>query len=274
VSDAAFFYARGDAHMADSPAVLLNRIPDSYEVRSFADDVRADADLGTFTGHAAVFGNVDSYLTAMDKKAFNKTIADKRDRIPVLFFHDPTEMIGPARTLKPDDVGLYHESKAIEDGRTGSYVLAHIRGGTPFGMSFGFRTIKDRPAKESDGLDLSTAPFADVTVDDVRVITEVELFEISVLPWVFASNPKADIASVRAAAHIPTINDLIESIKAGTLTDARTALIETLIESWNDRKQAGPDDSDPPTSLDVPDDDQLRWLIAARLSQSRMTVGV
>ena len=98
------------------PSILIDRIPDDYETRSFTDDVRMDAEIGTFSGHASAFNYVDSYATAFDKRAFNKTITDKEGRIPVLFFHQPTEMIGPARTLKPDKVGLYHESKAIDDG--------------------------------------------------------------------------------------------------------------------------------------------------------------
>src|SRR5690606_24914309 len=111
-----------------------------------------------FTGHASVFWNVDSYMTAVAPTAFRKTIADKGDRIPVLFFHEPKEMIGPARKLEENARGLYHESKAVDDGRTGSYVLAHMREGTPMGMSFGFRTVNDRAGTDSDPIDFTTAP--------------------------------------------------------------------------------------------------------------------
>jgi HK97 family phage prohead protease len=229
------------------PNPLIDRIPDSYEVRSFTDDVRMDAEIGTFTGHASAFNYVDSYQTAFDRKAFNKTITDKEGRIPVLFFHERTEMIGPVRTLKPDKVGLYHESKAIEDGRTGTYVLAHMRGGTPMGMSFGFSTRKDRAATDDDLIDLSTAPQG-TTLSDVRLITEVELFEISVLPWTFASQPKADVANVRAKFNTPeeTITSLMDSMTAGTLTDEEKRRLDELVTAYQQRAEA----DQPITSLD------------------------
>lgn len=249
--------------------ILTDRIPDSYEVRSFS-EVRADAELGTFTGHASAWKAVDSYATTFDRKAFNKTIADKEGRIPVLFFHDPKEMVGPARTLKPDGTGLYHESKAVEDGRTGSYVLAHMRGGTQMGMSHGFRTRKDRAATEADGLDLSTAPEG-ITLEDVRVITEVELFEISVLPWTFASNPKADVASVRAVQAADALSTLLESTCAGTLTDEQAAQIESLVAAYQTRAGAGDTHSTPEDQAQAQTFDLLA---AAALVRARQIIGV
>lgn len=221
------------------PNLLIDRIPDNYEVRSFTDDVRMDAEMGTFNGHASAFRFVDSYDTVFDRKSFNKTLNDKGDRMPVIFFHQPTEVIGPVRVLKPDKVGLYHESKAIEDGRTGSYVLAHLRGGTPMGMSFGFSTRKDRAATEDDDIDLSTAREG-VKLSDVRLITEVELFEISVLPWTFASQPKADVANVRALFNTPdeTLSTLMDSMQAGTLTDEQTRQLDELVAAYQQRAEA------------------------------------
>jgi HK97 family phage prohead protease len=256
------------------PDILLNRIPDTYEVRSFADDLRMDAEIGTFDGHASVFDAVDSYRTAFDRKAFNKTLADKEGRIPVLFFHEPKEMIGPAQTLKPDKIGLYHQSKAIEDGRTGSYVLAHLRGGTPMGMSFGFKTRKDRAAKDDDRIDLTTAPEG-TTVADVRVITEVEMFEISVLPWVFTSQPKADISNVRAAHTDYLITDhlstLLESIRGGTLTNEQVVQIEHLVSAWGEREQAGAVETHSTSDDRAKRDRDIQIVIATLKAQSFIT---
>ena len=42
------------------PSILIDRIPDDYETRSFTDDVRMDAEIGTFSGHASAFNYVDS----------------------------------------------------------------------------------------------------------------------------------------------------------------------------------------------------------------------
>lgn len=176
------------------------RIPATFDVRAFA-ELRTDAEVGTFEGHAAVFWAVDSYGTAFAKKAFRKSLADKADRIPLLFGHDPSAMVGPVLEAKEDQTGLFFRAKAVDDGRIGSYVLAHLRGGTPMGMSFGFFTRKDRSAEDEDPIDLTTlkGTFLDgMKKEDVRVITEVELFELSTLPATFAAQPKADIAAVRS----------------------------------------------------------------------------
>lgn len=217
---------------------LINRIPDSYEVRSFTDDLRADPEVGSFTGHASNFWNVDSYGTAMAPKAFRKTIADKGDRIPVLFFHEPKEMVGPARVLREDGQGLYHESVAVDDKQTGSYVLAHMRAGTPMGMSFGFRTVSDRPGTKDDPIDFTTAPegLSAENPTDMRVITEVELYEISVLPWTFAANSKADITSVRSVADAATLSQLLEDLRSGDIAegDARWTLLQQLVAAFTE----------------------------------------
>lgn len=218
---------------------LLNRIPDTYEVRSFH-EVRAEAEIGSFTGHASAFWYADSYGTAFAPKAFKRTLSLKEGRIPVLYFHEPKEVVGPAKLLREDKTGLYHESKAVEDGRTGSYVLAHLRGGTPMGMSFGFRTLKDRSAADTDPIDLSTGPEG-LKHSDIRVITEVELYEISVLPWTFASQPKADIASVRSVAEAATLSSFIEHIQRGSLTDEMRALVAELVAAFSALPASAPD---------------------------------
>jgi HK97 family phage prohead protease len=237
-------------------------IPDSYDVRAFH-EVRVDSDLGTFDGHASAFWSVDSYNTAFAPKAFRETLGKKGDRIPVLFFHDPTEMVGPALQLKEDKTGLFHHSKVIEDGRTGSYVLAHLRGGTPMGMSFGFERRKDRAATEGDPIDLSTADVG-VTPSDVRVITEVELFEISVLPWTFASQPKADVSNIRASVQFDAVQSLLDDLRAGRLTEERRNVIAELVAAWGEAAGAGPahstDAEARQTDLVLTDDDRAAAL--------------
>lgn len=216
--------------------LLTHRIPDTYEVRSVA-EVRADADLGTFDGHASVFWAADDHVSAFTPKAFRKTIADKGDRLAVHYFHDPMAVVGPITTLREDKVGLFHESRAVEDNSHGSYVLAHLRAGRHMGMSFGFRTVKDRAATDDDPVDLSTGPTG-LKNTDVRLITEVELYELSVLPWAFASQPKAGPGNVRTSIQIDEASALLDALKAGTLTDEQRALCEQIVAAWSERAGA------------------------------------
>ncbi len=220
---------------------------DQIEERRIPDDeFRQDAEAGTFDGHASAFRYVDSYGTAFLKGAFRKTINDHAldgggSRIPAVFFHDPEKMVGPISHLKEDAKGLKYTARAVDDGQTGSMVLAHLRGGTPLGMSFAFRRIDDRAAEPTDNVDMSTAPSNDMKLKDVRVITQVSLREITVLPWTFASQPMAQITDIRAK-DIPL---LLDAIRTGTVTDEQAGLLDQLVTLWRDRAAADSGHSTP-----------------------------
>ena len=222
-------------------------MPDEIEIRRIPeDDIRANAELGTFDGYASAFRYVDSYATAFMPGAFRKTINDHKlkdggSRIPAVFFHEPTQMVGPVTALGEDQRGLAFSARAIDDGATGSMVLAHLRGGTPMGMSFMFRRIKDRVATDKDGIDLTTAPEG-VTLADVRAITEVALQEITVLPWTFASQPKAEVVNIRATA---TITSLLDAVRSGSVTTEQRNLLDQLVEEWTRDAAAGNDHRTP-----------------------------
>lgn len=212
----------------------LRRIPDT--------DFRADAEAGTFSGLASHFRSVDSYQTTFVRGAFRKTVNDHAlegggSKIPAVWFHDPEKMVGPLPALAEDKEGLRFTARAVEDGQSGAMVLAHLRAGSPLGMSFAFRRIKDRAATEQDGIELP----AGMKVGDVRAITEVEVREISVLPWTFASNSKAVITDIRAA-DLPT---LMDAIRSGTVTDDQATLLDQLVTEWTERAAAGKDHGTP-----------------------------
>jgi hypothetical protein len=110
-------------------------------------------------------------------------------------------------------------------------------------MSFGFQTIKDRAAEDDDPLDLSQLPKG-IKAGDIRVITEVKLWETSVVT--FPANEAATITAVREQILTEHLSTLIESMRAGTLTDEQAAQIEALWSEWpQHRAGAGP----APTSL-------------------------
>jgi hypothetical protein len=141
--------------------------------------------------------------------------------------------------LKEDQKGLRFTAKAVDDGQTGSMVLAHLRGGTQIGMSFSFRRIKDRSATEADGIDLSTGP-AGIKLGDVRAITEAAVSEISPLPWTFASQPMATITDIRSR-----LPHFMDALRTGNLSDEDRSLIEQIVDAWNARAAAGTDHGTP-----------------------------
>jgi HK97 family phage prohead protease len=213
-------------------------------------DVRALADGSEgFDGYASTFWKIDSYGTAMKPRAFKKTLAERGDRIPLLWQHDPWTPIGKPTELKEDRNGLAFKAQVITETRAGAEAMALLRAEVPMGMSFGFETVKSDRVKEADldKLDWSDAPKWYTTEEgrqDVRVIEEVKLWEISLVT--FPANEAATISSVRKRQELDYLSTLIESMRAGTLTDEQAAQIEALWSEWpQHRAGAGP----APTSL-------------------------
>lgn len=170
-----------------------------FDVRAVAEDDDGKSKR-TISGHGSAFWSVDDYVTAFAPKAFKRTLKAKAGSLPLVYVHDFASVIGPIDEAAEDEVGLAFSARAVQDGSYGDYVFAHMQGGTKFGTSIGFRTVADRSGKDSDPLDYSGWPqlLDGVKPTDVRVITEAELFEITILPATFASNPKATLDGIRS----------------------------------------------------------------------------
>jgi HK97 family phage prohead protease len=207
-------------------------------------EFRATEDETTpgFEGYAATHWAADSYWTAMAPGAFKKTIKERTDKIPVLWNHNPNSPIGKHLALKEDKTGLYVNIGIADDGAEGSTFLKRMRFGVPFGMSFGFQTIKDRSAEDDDPIDISQLSGAKKS--DIRVITEVKYWESS--PVTFPANEAAGITSTRQQREFDALTSLMDSIRANTLTAEQVAEIEQLVAAYQERAAADP----PITALD------------------------
>lgn len=195
-------------------------------------------DVPGFEGYASTFWAADSYLTAMVPGAFKKSIRERADKIPVLRNHDVDTPIGKHLAIKEDKTGLYVNIGIADDGAEGTTFLKRMRFGVPFGMSFGFQTIKDRSAEDDDPIDLSQTPSAKKS--DIRLITEVKYWESS--PVTFAANEAATITAMRSVLiterMAETLPPLLDAIKAGTLSDEDRALTEQIVAAWGERAEA------------------------------------
>ena len=207
-------------------------------------DFRATDDEAVpgFEGYASTHWAADSYWTAMAPGAFKKTIRERTEKIPVLWNHNPNSPIGKHLALKEDKTGLYVNIGIADDGAEGSTFLKRMRFGVPFGMSFGFQTIKDRSAEDDDPIDVSQLNGAKKA--DIRVITEVKYWESS--PVTFPANEAAGITSTRQQREIDALITLMDSMQAGTLTDEQTRQLEALVAAYQTRAEA----DQPITSLD------------------------
>jgi HK97 family phage prohead protease len=241
-------------------------MPDIHYRTAF--DFRAsDDNPAGFEGYASTFWAADSYLTAVAPGAFRKSIKERGHKIPVLWNHNPDVPIGKHLTLKEDKTGLYVNVGIADDGAEGSTFLARMRFGVPFGMSFGFQTIKDRSATDDDPVDVSQ--LSGVKPADVRVITEVKYWESS--PVTFPANDAAGMTATREQIITDHLSTLLESIRGGTLTTEQVVQIEHVVSAWGQREQAGAGGTHSTSNDRAKRDRDIQIVIATLKAQSFIT---
>ena len=134
-------------------------------------------DDGEVRGVAVKFGVVDSYRSEFAPTAFTFT----GKSVPMLFGHDPHQVIGSWSKFEARDGGLVAVGKLNLAVARALEVRALLQAGDLSGLSIGFRTVKD----ERRGA--------------VRVITQADLREISIVP--FPAVPGSGVTSVRHDRH-------------------------------------------------------------------------
>ncbi|MPS67634.1 HK97 family phage prohead protease [Novosphingobium aerophilum] len=113
-----------------------------------------------FAGYAALFGKRDAGRDTIRPGAFARTLAERRDPIPLFWQHRPDLRIGWIETVAEDDRGL--RVVATVDNPDGAAGLA-LRRGTVNGLSFGYRARASRNSAEG------------------RELLDLELFEVSLV---------------------------------------------------------------------------------------------
>lgn len=197
----------------------------SYDIRSTADGDGAEVE-----GYIATFNTIDSYASAFAPGAFTKTLAERGDRLPMLYQHDPSVNVGIPIESKVDERGLHATAKLFDDGAEGSTLSKRLRQGARYGFSFGFMPVAERMATEDDFLDMNQAPWPDLAKTDVRLITEVKLYEYSIVT--FPANERAEIDAVRSAAQIDGVRSLLAAIRDGNLTDQQRTILDEIVAAY------------------------------------------
>lgn len=143
---------------------------------SFAFEVKALADDGTFEGYASVYNTEpDSYNDVVDPTAFSKTLSTSKQR-PLLFNHrDPIGMVQLTDTSK----GLRAQGKLSLGASTAKDVYVLLKDKVISGLSIGYETVK--------------ASY----VGDVRHLQEVKLWEVSLVT--FPAQASAQVTAVKSA---------------------------------------------------------------------------
>jgi len=140
-------------------------------------EVKAEDD-NTFTGFAST-PDLDQGGDVVAKGAFARTIAQRGGKIKMLWAHKSDAMpVGTYTKVEEREGGLYVEGK-VSDTSAGRDVMTLLRDGAIDSMSIGFIP------KE-----------ADYNEDGVRVIKDLDLFEVSLVN--FPMNEMAMITSVKS----------------------------------------------------------------------------
>jgi len=205
-------------------------------------ELRAEGREGDFTGHASVFGNVDSYNTIIDAGAFKRTLKAQKGNIPITFFHMPWMGIGMSNSSE-DNTGLAVAGHLnIENSRDAAEVYAGMpdpSGENPAAgyysqMSHGFDIIQQK--KDADG---------------IWHYTEVKLYEVAILMRNFAANPEANIDDVRSQ-----IGVLQMALRGGSASDIRK-----MIETTRSAIDTDHEEADDLGIIVIKNSDQVRDLI-------------
>lgn len=145
-----------------------------------------------FSGYGSVFGNVDLGDDVVQQGAFSRTLAERKQtgQMPVMLWsHDPTKVAGKWLDMKEDSHGLYVKGE-LAPTPLGDEIHALMKMDAVSGMSIGF-VINDQ----------------EFTKDGVRLIKEVDLWELSVCAM--PMNPLARVTNVKtqtsaAGEYVPT----------------------------------------------------------------------
>jgi len=169
--------------------------------------IRSISAEGIFTGYLTVWGVVDSHNSVFTRGSFAKTIAERKDKVKVMYDHDT--LIGKVLDVREDDHGVFVECKLNLDVQAARETHAFLTDGTLEGLSFMFRSIQEGYRK-----------------DGVLAISEVALFECG--PVNFPSNEAATVESVRSTVFSESVTEEESYWREIILQDAMNGTLSSI----------------------------------------------
>lgn len=156
-----------------------------------------------FSGYGSIFGNRDLGGDVVEKGAFKRTLAQKKraGHLPQMFWgHNPDQVPGKWLDMYEDDDGLMVRG-VLADTQLGNEIHTLLKMDAVRGLSIGYVT-RDQDWE-----------------DDIRIIKDVDLWEVSIVS--LPMNPLANIEHVKsrlsaAGEYVPTKTELEDILrKAG-----------------------------------------------------------
>lgn len=155
----------------------------AQDMRQIATTELADAEVrfspvaedGTLEGWATRFNTPDAYRTSFDPAAFQW----RGERLPLLWAHDPGQIVGSVRSVVAEAEGLKITAKLNLEVQRAREARAMLLAGDVSGLSIGFRRIRD-----------------EVRQGGIRHITQAQLVEVSLVA--VPAVPGSRVTSTRA----------------------------------------------------------------------------
>lgn len=132
--------------------------------------IKSVSETGEIEGYGSVFGQVDSVNDIVAPGAFKNSIAThiREGTSPKLLWqHDPSQPCGIWTSFQEDQRGLVLKGKLLTETRLGKEVHEFTKSGAVDGLSIGYKTLQ----------------YEYQTSTDIRVLTEVDLWEVSVVTF-------------------------------------------------------------------------------------------
>ena len=148
---------------------------------------------GRFSGYASVFGKVDAGGDVVMPGAFAKSLIKRRDRIRLLFQHDPKEPVGTWDSIGEDSHGLFVTGRLVPGVPRADALKRLIADGALDGLSIGFRTVR---ATRENGQ---------------RKLWQIDLFEISIVTFPMMEDARIAPSSLSTGAAIAAATDTIRN---------------------------------------------------------------
>lgn len=176
----------------------------------FPIELKALGDDGVIEGYASVFGNRDLVGDIVQPRAFSRSLKGRpAHEIAMLWAHDSKRPIGVWDEVSEDAYGLKVKGRILKNTRDGADAFEFAKAGAARGLSIGYRTVKSRHSTERKA----------------RLLDDVELFEISLLPiqangLARVENVKSPHCPDRARRLVAQLNAAAAALRAGDLKHA------------------------------------------------------
>lgn len=148
---------------------------------------------GRFAGYASLFNRLDSGGDVVMPGAFTRSLGKRRDRIRLLFQHDPKEPVGTWDSIAEDARGLFVTGRLVPGVPRAEALKRLIGQGALDGLSIGFRTVK---ATREGGQ---------------RKLWQIDLFEISIVTFPMMEDARIAPSSFSTGAAIAAATDTIRN---------------------------------------------------------------